>query len=644
MASSSAPFSLFPSPPRQAAPRKSGLKKANTSKDSPPTLELKGLALQVTAVPPPPKVDPAGEHIKHSLFCNEPADATKTTQRSYRHHRARQSIGTSSNVTHRKDSPLNAQEDQLSPLPINSHFSSSPPSRNHHERRLQQPRAPRNLSTQALSDPDETKESDDDCLSPLPEKTRFTPVSPKSSEYPTPLSERSNSTWPSTSSSSLNKQAPHSPDHVQPMRSMFPQYDPSKPLDRQHYFPSVAVPSIPTEKVSKVASPLEKSALHRFDSAVALDHERSDLPIADTNDVNAIWSASNDIAPRSPRKVLLCVSQNVQSDAIAIEAFPSQPIFSVDKALPQSPSQTSKTAKHLSVEKHDPSNGAATQIAQLVLPEIKTGNEKATEDTLAIFPQAAAISALEAAASSPAAQEIATFDPSARSPEATRLAQDAVAEAQRRCGCHLSRKINKRDSLSAQTTAYTLEHSALGSLTVTISSSSKKHDTKGQGRRICIHHPTATSAAIAAETLVLASLDCSQQACVLDVPGILALNCRYLVDTFMATLLAVASMERGKPTGESPTFAPPPKSPFGEKKRGRNKRAGKAADSRKWYKRSSKAINHVQKELVGQPADVGAPVQAAVAILGFTAKSAVFVLEAAVKVTAGAVKHVAARA
>ncbi|GAB1739181.1 hypothetical protein NU219Hw_g3932t1 [Hortaea werneckii] len=425
---------------------------------------------------------------------------------------------------------------------------------------------------------------------------------------------------------------------------MFPQYDPSKPLDRQHYFPSIAVPPMPTGKVSKEASPLKRSTLHRFDSAVGLDNDRCDVPTADTNDVMAIWSASNDMAPRSPRKIQLRVCQNVQSDAITIEAFPSQPIFSVDKALPQSPSQTSKAAKHLSVEKHDPRDRSAVQVAQLVLPEIKAGNEKATEDTLVIFPQAAALSALEAAANSPAAQEIATFDPSARSPEATRLAEDAVAEAQRRYGCHLSRKVNKRVSLGAQTTAYTLEHSALGSLTVTINSSGKQHESKVHGRRICIHHPTATPAAIAAETLVLASLDCSQQTCMLDVPGILALNCRYLVDTVMATLLAVASMETGKSTGETPTFAPPPKSPFGEKKRGRNKRAGKASDSRKWYKRSSKAINHVQKELVGQPADVGAPVQAAVTILGFTAKSAVFVLEAAVKVTAGAVKGVAARA
>ncbi|RMY95094.1 hypothetical protein D0862_08828 [Hortaea werneckii] len=643
MASSSAPFSLFPAPPRQASPRKSELKEGNNSKQLPPALELKGLALQVTAVPSPPKVYPAGEHIKHSLFCNGPADSTKTTQRSYRHTRARQGTEASTKRTHRKDLPLNVQEDELSPLPINTQFNSCSPSR-HPGKRLQQRCIPRNLSTQALSDPEETKESDDDCLSPLPEKTRFTPVSPKSSEYPTPVSERSDSTWPSTSSSPWNKQAPHSPDHVQPMRSMFPQYDPSKPLDRQHYFPSIAVPPMPTGKVSKEASPLERSTLHRFDSAVGLDNDRCDVPTADANDVMAIWSASNDMAPRSPRKIQLSVCQNVQSDAITIEAFPNQPIFSVDKALPQSPSQTSKAAKQLSVEKHDPRDGSAVQVAQLVLPEIKARDDKATEDTLVIFPQAAALSALEAAANSPAAQEIATFDPSARSPEATRLAQDAVAEAQRRYGCHLSRKINKRDSLGAQTTAYTLEHSALGSLTVTINSSGKQHEFKALGRRICVHHPTATPAAIAAETLVLASLDCSQQTCVLDVTGILALNCRYLVDTVMATLLAVASMEMGKSTGETPTFAPPPKSPFGEKKRGRNKRAGKASDSRKWYKRSSKAINHVQKELVGQPADVGAPVQAAVTILGFTAKSAVFVLEAAVKVTAGAVKRVAARA
>lgn len=427
------------------------------------------------------------------------------------------------------------------------------------------------------------------------------------------------------------------------MRSMFPQYDSSKPLSHQHYFPRAPAQRLPSDMISKAASPVERPAFQRFDSALALAHGNEQVPAADTSDILAIWSASNDIAPKHARRIQIGLHRTAGDETLAVGLSAQHPLFSIRKASPQSPTQTRKQAKHFAVEKHAPRDGALVPVARLALPEGRPTMVNPAENPVATFPQAAAVNAIEAASKSPAAAEIATFDPSARSPEAARLAQDAVAEAQRRYGCHLSRKAKKRDSLGAVTAAYDLEHPALGPMAITVCQSGRSGIPQAPKVKISLHHTTATAAAVAAETLVLASLDFGNNTCVLDLPGLLALNCRYLLDTIMTALFAVSSLEHiNTSTMETLTFAPPPKSPFVED-RTHGKRSAKAVESRKWYKRSSRAIDRVQKELVGQPADVGKPIQAAVALLGFTAKSAVFVLEAAVKVTAGTVKHVAAR-
>lgn len=420
------------------------------------------------------------------------------------------------------------------------------------------------------------------------------------------------------------------------MRSMFPQYDPSKPLNAQSYYPSPQTPAqrLPSEKTSKVASPVERPALQRFDSATALVDGYEHVPVATSGDLIAIWDASNSLASDACRKVQCGLHQSKGgSISLSIGGSAERPLYSMESTLPQSPSRTAVKAKHLLVEKHSPRGGLPVPVAQLALPENKTLEAKDESNDIAIFPQAAAIQAIETIANSPAAAEIATFDPTAKSPEAARLAQDAVAEAQRRYGCELTRAMRQRDRSGSTTARYILEHPTLGALHITVAKSTKQGGPGEPKIKISLHHPSATPAAIAAETLVLACLDFSRDACVLDVPGLLALDCQYIIDTALTALLAIAAMGIDTLPIDTLVFAPPPKSPFVESKT-RKSRSSDSQTSRKWHKRSSKAIDKMQRELVGQPADVGAPVQAAVALIGLSLKTAVLVLEVGVKMTA----------
>ncbi|KAK5128488.1 hypothetical protein LTR85_003156 [Meristemomyces frigidus] len=451
-------------------------------------------------------------------------------------------------------------------------------------------------------------------------------------EYPAPLSERSGGAAISRSNSVATSKPPPSPGYAAPMRSMFPQYDPSKPSNAQSYYPSAETPAqrLPSEKISKVASPIERPVLQRFDSGIALIDGYEHVPAATSGDLIAIWDASHGLMSAC-RKVQCGLYQSKgDSASLSIGGSAERPLFSTERALPQSPSQKAKQMKHLAVEKHSPRGGLPAPVAQLALPATTSSDAKGDGNVIAIFPQAAAIHAIETISNSPAAAEIATFDPTAKSPEAARLAQDAVAEAHRRYGCELTRATRKRDSLGAITAMYSLEHPTLGALSITVTKSTKQSGSREPRIKIGLHHPSATPAAVAAETLVLAFLDFSRDACVVDMPGLIALDCQYIIDTALTALLAVAAIENDIPLTETLIFEPPPKSPYLEKKT----RNSRSSESRKWRKRSSKAIDKIQKELVGQPADVAAPVQAAVALIGLSLKTAVFVLEAGVKLTA----------
>jgi len=95
----------------------------------------------------------------------------------------------------------------------------------------------------------------------------------------------------------------------------------------------------------------------------------------------------------------------------------------------------------------------------------------------------------------------------------------------------------------------------------------------------------------------------------------------------------VAVIENSTLMAEAVTFAPPPKSPYASSS-AEKKALAKVKKSERWSKRSSRVIDKMQQELIGTPADVGAPVQGAVKLIGFSLKSAVYVLDAGFRVGA----------
>ncbi|KAF2765352.1 hypothetical protein EJ03DRAFT_280255 [Teratosphaeria nubilosa] len=614
---SSAHLQLFPSPSKAPfQPRKSSLRKPSAP---PERREFQGLALQVSARSPP-LVQPADSTIKHSLFCEPPTFPRKETfssrppRRTNAHRRLSRP---ESLILKNSASPATESEDQLSPLPTNTSFQTSSPSRRRPSKQLKQ--NPDSISTTQQIDTQDS--SDMDRLSPLPEKARSTPTTPKMPEYPSPAS--------------LSRT---------PMRSMFPQYDSSRPLKAQSYYPVTysPAPSLPSDKISKLGSPLGIPGLDRFDSAVSLVQGYGHVPLATKPDMVDLWNASVAERAKAPREVQLGLHQ--KAGCFTIGTSTEQPFYSMEKALPQSPGQQVKNTKPVAIEKHSPLGGAPTPVAQLVLPSGSPTDEKEADTTVPIFPHQAAVYAIKAISNSPAAAEIAHFDPKGKSADAARLAQDAVAIAHKRFKCSLSRTTRKRDSLGAVTAAYNLDHPSLGALPITVTKSTNKQraPTAPTAAKMSLHHPSATPAAIAAENLVLLSFDFRSGTCVLDLPSLLALETPFLIDTAIATLFAVAALEItwSTPAAADLTFATPPKSPLPLTKVKASRNAAKKAEKvqkRKWYHRSTKVIDRAQREIVGSPVDVAKPVEVAVALVGLGVKVGVFVVESGVRMGVKAV-------
>ncbi|KAK0265770.1 hypothetical protein B0A54_12877 [Friedmanniomyces endolithicus] len=635
---SSIPLHLFPSattyPP---PPRKSSLKKPTPIFVAQPQGQLRGLALQVSTGPAsPPRILPATDTYKHSLFC-EPSTVTVVDQSSpglpRRQHARRRTSRPDSLIARSPGLPAEItatqNEDRLSPLPINAQFGSSPRPSRTSSKHLIRPTVPNAIVVKESVGAEPTASADDDQLSPLPEKIKFSPPSPRLPEYSGAPPQRS-ANWPTRSTSAATHKTTKSPALHAPMKSIFPEYDSGRPLDQQAYYPTnqAYAQSLPSAKVSKASNPIRRPSIKRFDSALALVDGYEHIPFAETGDLLSLWKASNDQFPVAGRKVQLSLHQPTTRDtAITVGASANERLFSMSRTPAQS---SAGDAKHWTVEKHEGSHdGVAVPVAQLAVRAQSASDDKSQAEGTAIFPQAAAVHAIEAVANSAAAAAIATFDPTAASPQAARLGKDAVAEAHRRYACVLTRTTRKRDSLGAVTACYNLDHPLLGTLAITVTKKMKSAMTREPRAKISIHHPSATPAAIAADTLVLAFLDFSRDACVLDLPALLALDSFYIIDTTITALFAVAAIENSLLQSETMTFDPPPKqASHSEQKSSQLKRK----KSERWAKRSSRVIDKVQAELIGQPADVGAPVQGAIKFIGFSLKTAAYVLDAGVRV------------
>ena len=663
MASVAPSLHLFPSSTLSQPPRKSSLKKPKTYDVSPAPGELKGVAFEVkpeTAFPG--VIQPAENHIKHSLFC-EPSNgkpgmsnqgAPKRRLRALRRSSGESTISSSPLVETEAASHLD--EDQLSPLPENTNFGS--PTQGKRDS-LQRPRLPATISTQVEPDEATMVSPGGDGLSPLPDRQAFANTSPSSPEdYPAPRPLRAGSPSLARSNSTATTVPPYSPGvpgYTPPNQSIFPRFDPSKPVSQQQYYPTARSPSpaLPSEKISKLGSPTEhKPTLQRIDSARAFVDGYEQIPFADSSDLSAVWNASCGNFPVGGRKVQLDLLQpRGQGTSLAIGMSTGELLYSMEKDSSMAPPSDSTPPKQLLIKKHSQEQTPATPVVQLALPDCTKTDKTRDKEVVTIFPQMAAIQAVEIVASSPAASAIATFDPFAASPQAVRLAQDAVSEAHFRYRCELVRSTRKRESLGTVTATYRLDHPMLGSFPVTITKSTVGRHSRDSRAKISLHHPSATPAAVSAETLVLAFLDFARDACVLDTPGLLALEGPYIIDTVVSALLAVAVIENDALMAETLTFDAPPKAPLPVPKSKRGSRStsplssgsNDSKRSSKWFGRKKKA----KKELEGEQVDLPIVTQGALALLGFSFKTAVWLLGAGVKMTAGViigVSHVASKA
>ena len=644
---STTPLQLFPSMTHTTQPRKSSLKKPRPTEAAVAPGELTGSALLVQSAPNAPALvlQPAKAQIQHSLFCDPRSSEQITTSNRgtpKRHLAARRRSSGESSIASTaitgNETPPSSEEDQLSDLPVNTHFGSRRPSKGH----LQRPGMPKPISTEVQpATEDRLMSPGGDTVSPLPTKLSFTPISPRRAEFPTSHSKRSENPGLSRSASTASAAPPYSPPAA---RSIFPQYDPSIPLQQQDYYPTVRspTPTLPNEKISKFGMQFEKpQGFERVDSAVALVEGYEHIPSANKDDLMAIWNASCGNFPVPGRKVQTGLFQpRGKGTSLAIGNSENELIYSMGKEEMPAKSSEPTPLKQLIIKKHVPKAGRAapSPVAQMALPDPAKSLKERENDVVTIFPQMAAIKALEDVANSPMAASIATFDPTAKSPEAAMLAKDAVSQAHTMHRCELVRNTRRRDSLGAVTASYRLEHPVLGPFAITVTKSTIGRHSRDPRAKISIHHPSATPAAVAAETLVLAFLDFARDACVIDTPGLLALEGAYIIDTVVCALFAVAVIENDVLMAETLTFAAPPKSPLPlqKGKPSTSRRSVSSSESKRsssWFKKDKKAKKPVQEEQVELPVLT----QGALAVLGLSFKAAIWVLGAGVKVTAAGV-------
>lgn len=394
------------------------------------------------------------------------------------------------------------------------------------------------------------------------------------------------------------------------MRSMFPRYDPLRPLDGQQYYPTSRAPSpahFTSDQFSKIASPVEKTPLKRYDSAVGLVNGYEHIPAAAHGDLEAVWKASEEEYPCDGRKVQFGLYQPAgHGTALSIGTSHEDLIYSMEKDITIDASDDLPPPREFAIKKHSPTSPCSSPVAQLILPAKSAAAGRPNTST-AIFPRKAAIAAIESISNSPQACEIATFDPTAESPAAARMAQSAVALAYQNYSCDLINKTRKQDSLGSVVALYDLRHPALGNCAVTVTKSQSATSSTGPRAKISFHHPSATPAAVEADTLNLAFLDFAHNACVLDVPGLLALGSHYIIDTVVCALLAVAVIENDALVAGTLTFDPPPRTPLPRVKKPDFQTIDSLSSdaSRKWYKRpdskKGKQVVVVEEEQVKLP-------------------------------------------
>lgn len=374
------------------------------------------------------------------------------------------------------------------------------------------------------------------------------------------------------------------------MRSMFPQYDPSLPLSRQPYYPAEApTASLPRQQVSKgPCSPAGRPSPSAATTSHALPVIAEQSYTSDYTELKALWSASNGEKQNHPhRKVRLAMrravpqspspKQKATAEQICFGSSSGIDFYTFDASVLQ---QTENDTHETLVRRHHPTEPMAVPVAQLQLAapssDSPVGKEESTPTQnhliSSIFPQLAALAALESAANTREASSIAQYDPRASSPQAAQLAFDAVTEAQANEKADLLYTPTGPDAFGRRGGKHSLHHPRLGTFSITVegridlvgsSPTSHRSSRSYTSGKISLHHPNASAAKTSGQPPVLVSLDLQAEILEIDVAALQELDSSYVIDTAVCAVFAVALDEsrRAAVAASMDTFAPPPLSP-----------------------------------------------------------------------------------
>lgn len=241
-----------------------------------------------------------------------------------------------------------------------------------------------------------------------------------------------------------------SPEEIVPMRSMFPVYDPTVPLPNQSYRPAQSSPThIPRAQISR--SPYSPDAYVPHSNVRASSSSSVPPPprpfFTPSHLLDNLWLATNGQEQPSVQIYTMRMHRATAANpTITFGTTPSLPFYSLAQSNLAGNHDVPSIMNELLIQRHHPTQPRVLPISHLDLiapPSLDSvafnpQQQEATTLLTTILPKLAALQALDAAANSPAASQLAWTDPGAQSPAAQRLAEDVLAGAAERECCALT--------------------------------------------------------------------------------------------------------------------------------------------------------------------------------------------------------------
>ncbi|PSN71852.1 hypothetical protein BS50DRAFT_569454 [Corynespora cassiicola Philippines] len=276
-----------------------------------------------------------------------------------------------------------------------------------------------------------------------------------------------------------------SPQEEVPMRSIFPVYDPTKPLTQQAYKPTQASPThIPKNQISRSPYSPEFYVPHGNVAGPESSSPTTKPFFTPSHLLDNLWVAANgQEQPAVQMYTLRMHRATAANPTITFGTTPSLPFYSLAQSNLAGEDEVQSIMNELLIQRHHPTQPRVLPIAHLDLiapPSLSTtafdpNQQESTTLLTSIYPKLAALQALDAAAASPAVSHIALADPGATSPAAQRLAEDVLMGAAQRECCALAWT---RDPPQQQTNpwaqhlpsegSYQLHHPTLGTFPIKI--------------------------------------------------------------------------------------------------------------------------------------------------------------------------------